>query len=374
MELDPVVQKLVEDLVSSDDQIRITATRELASCGTLECIPALEKAMGDENFVVQASAEKAISQIRIRVQREREEAVRREKEERRLENERLAEEARIAAEEASREKEIIIEEVLSEEEIEKIRREEIKRIEIEKQQKAEELRRLEDQKQRDEQKLQLEEQKRLEEDRRKAAEMLRGKVRQETAKQKGLVEYNGEWLTEEEVKIREALRLEEEEKKQAAFRRARARKKKQNLTEIEKLISESETWFLKMTRWSLQGLIFIIVCMIVSFFVSRALISILFILLIVFLGTGVYMAYLLIEAEHRIYTLRIYEIEGETFIIKTKMVRGWIIDRIRGVALARTPELLTRFGDELKAKPLDNKKSGSDSDASGSGADSESES
>jgi len=350
MEFDPVVQKLLEDLVSSDDQLRVTATRELADCGPLECIPFLEKAMGDENFVVQASAEKAISRIRVRVKREHEEALKREEQQRKLDELRKAEEARLAAEEAAREKEIVIEEVLSEEEIERIRREEIKRIEIEKQQKAEELRRLEEQRRKDELKLQEEDRKRQEDERRKAEELLRGKVRQETARQKGLVEYNGEWLTEEEVKLREAALQEEEEKKIAAFKRAKARKRKQNLTEIDKLITEKEHWFLKLANIGIRGGLLTILLIMVGFYSYKPLVTIFSMLLILFVAMAVYMIYLLVDAELQIYRLRIYEVEGETFVIKKKMDRGWILDRVRRAALSRDSSMHSRFARELETK------------------------
>lgn len=353
MALDPTLRKLLEDLKSPDDNVRIEAVKELTSSGTSECIPALEEARAkDENFVVQASAEKAIVKIREREEREKAEAAKRAEQEKKADLERKRIEAEMAAiraeEEARRKAEVRIEEVLSEDEIDRIKREEIKRIELEKQQKAEELRKIEDQKRKEEARKKAEEEQQEALKRKQAEDMLREKVRAEAAKQKGLVEFQGEWLTIEEVAIREAVRKEEEEKKSAAMRRVRIRKKKENLEIIERVCAEKEKSFLLVFKVGGVGLVTGLITMGGGFAVWSPLIGFSMIILFVSVAMLAAMTYMIYEIEKTIYSHRVYDVEGETYFIKYEMLESKILNHFRKLALRGDKRLSAIFLKELE--------------------------
>lgn len=363
MAIDSTLSKLLEDLKSPDDNIRIEAVKELSSSGTLECIPALEEAKTmDENFVVQASAEKAMVRIRERKEREKAAAVKSAEQEKLADIERKRIEAEMAAfrdeEEARRKAEVRIEDVLTGDEIEKIKREEIKRLEIEKQHKAEELRKLEEQKRKEEARKKVGEGEHEVLKRKQAEEMLREKVRAEVARQKGMIEYEGEWLTAEEIALRMTALKDEEGKKTATHRRARIRKKKENLEIIERMGGERERIFLKLFKVGSGGFVVGLVAMAAGFGFWTPMVGFSMFILFASIILTLTMGYLLYDTEKSIYNHRVYDIEGETYYIRLKMLESKILNFFRKLALRGDKRLSAIFlkelapsADQVKASP-----------------------
>jgi hypothetical protein len=359
MTLAPALEKLVNQLKTGDDAQRQAAARELGLCGTPECIPFLEKALNDSHFGVQAGSENAITRIKARAAeeaREAEIAAKKAAQEARLRAEaQAAEEARRLEEEERRKKEIRIEELLSEEEIQRIKLEEIKKIELAKQQKTEELKKLEKQKLKEEEKRLLEE-KRLEEEKRKKAEaLLREKIRAEAAEQKGLVEYEGEWVTPEELKVREYEALEAEKKKENAFKRLKARRRKENQFKIDSLAGQKEDGLIFLFNSSAGALGGGILLLALGFSLYKPLLSISAILLIITIVIMLGILWMIYDTEKSIYTYRIYEVEDKTFVIKMKMRSHWLLLLMQKAVFRVNPELRAYFDKPASDKAASDK-------------------
>ncbi|MDP7422559.1 MAG: hypothetical protein QGH40_11820 [bacterium] len=207
------IEKYIGQLKSEDQGARVEAARELGRFDGEDVESALEKLLGDENFVLQAAAEKTLERIykRKKIQAE---------ERKKLEEQRAKEKAQEPKVDLS---------LLSEEDLQRIREEELTSLEEEKNKQELEQKKHDEQRRReDAERLKDKNRRQLEEDKKKAEELLREKIRKEASTQIGLVEYEGEMLTPEEVERRNDDKKQKEATRRQAIQRKRKREEANN--------------------------------------------------------------------------------------------------------------------------------------------------
>jgi len=322
------MQKYLEMIESDSQGDRVEAAREMGRFDGEEVEGALEKVLDDVNFVLQAAAEKSLQRIHQRKKF-------REDERRKL---------------AEKEKPDAVPEVdlslLTEDEKEHIRQQELTRLEEAKRVREYELKQQDEFRKRDTaERLKEDERRRLEEEKRKAEALLREKIRKEASTQIGLVEFEGEMLTPEEVELRKADQKQKEEIRHQAI----LRKKKREESIRRELISSNqkfENFFLHLGTATLGLFLLVTILIIVNkfaHFASKGMAVLMFIMMCFFLAGSLIILWQLMSLEGKINKSRIITIDKDTWTFNVELSTHPLARLIRRAVFALNPSLKKQF-------------------------------